>query len=572
MLESTASVALNDLWEYFPSSNEWAWIGGAIPPPITSTANCVPPGVYDTLGTPDAANIPAGRYGASSWTDNNGNLWLFAGLGGEYENTGLNDLMEFVPSADEWTWKGGSDPTSQSNTGASGIYGTLGVYAAGNIPGGRVRASCWTDSGGNFWLLGGTVILPVSGEFSTENDLWEFSPSMNMWAWMGGQNAPSNCTTFQGQGDCSGNTGVYGTLGVPAAGNIPGARSNASAWTDKSNHPWLFGGDGFNDLWVFEPAANEWGWMGGTNPETSSQSPQPGVYGTLGVPATGNVPGGRNQAATWTDRSGNFWLFGGNNAPNDLWVYEAQASAATPAFSVAAGTYTAIQNVTITDPTANAVVYYTTDGSEPTTGSTVYSGPITVASTETLPAVAVATNALSSAVASAAYTINVVPPDFSIAGSPGSGHRGRKRDGYHFGVSAGWICFGCHVHLFGIACWSLVQLLSSKRDSTRHGVHNRHGHNLGGNSKPSSQVEPDASRHHTGNRSLLPWVEEAAALSTFVADDSERGLIGLAQRLRRRVVIDSCARHFDGDRRCNFGIALALDDDLPHGELKRRTR
>src|ERR1700723_967670 len=328
--------------------------------------------------------------------------------------------MEFVPSANEWTWIGGSDPTSLSNTGASGVYGTLGVYAPGNIPGGRVGASYWTDSGGNFWLLGGTVILPVSGEFSVENDLWEFSPSMNMWAWMGGQNAPSNCTTFEGQQSCSGNTGVYGTLGVPAAGNIPGARSNASTWTDRSNHLWLFGGDGFNDLWVFEPAANEWAWMGGTNPETSSQSPQPGVYGTLGVPATGNAPGGRNGAATWTDRRGNFWLFGGNNAPNDLWVYEPSASAATPAFSVAGGTYPAIQDVTITDSTANAAVYYTTDGSAPTTSSMVYSGPIAVASTETLQAIAIATNVLSSAVARAGYTNNVFPPAFSIAGSPGS--------------------------------------------------------------------------------------------------------------------------------------------------------
>ena len=414
------SELLNDLWEYFPSSNEWAWIGGAIPPANSCTANCVPPGVYDTLGTPNAANMPAGRYGASNWTDNNGNLWLFAGLGGDYEHTGLNDLMEFVPSANEWTWIGGSDPTSQSNTGTAGVYGTLGVYAPGNIPGSRVGASYWTDSGGNFWLLGGTVILPVSGEFSVQNDLWEFSPSMNMWAWMGGQNTPSNCTTVEGQEGCNGNPGVYGTLGVPAAGNIPGARSNASTWTDKSNHLWLFGGDGFNDLWVLEPAANEWAWMGGTNPETSSQSPQPGVYGTLGVPATGNVPGGRNEAATWTDRSGDFWLFGGNNAPNDLWVYKPPASAATPAFSVAAGTYTAIQDVTITDSTANAAVYYTTDGSAPTTSSTVYSSPIAVASTETLQAVAIATNVLTSAVASAAYTINVLPPDFSIAGSTGS--------------------------------------------------------------------------------------------------------------------------------------------------------
>ena len=36
-----------------------------------------------------------------------------------------------------------------------------------------------------------------------------------------------------------------------------------------------------------------------------------GVYGTLGVPAAPNIPGGRTNAVSWTDNSGNFWLFGG---------------------------------------------------------------------------------------------------------------------------------------------------------------------------------------------------------------------------------------------------------------------
>ena len=39
---------------------------------------------------------------------------------------------------------------------------------------------------------------------------------------------------------------------------------------------------------------------------------QPGVYGTLGTPAAGNIPGGRLDAASWTDDNGNLWLFGGS--------------------------------------------------------------------------------------------------------------------------------------------------------------------------------------------------------------------------------------------------------------------
>jgi hypothetical protein len=78
---------------------------------------------------------------------------------------------------------------------------------------------------------------------------------------------------------------------------------------------------------------------------------------------------------------------------------------ATPAFSPAAGTYSSTQTVTISTTTPSATIYYTTNGSTPTTSSTVYAGPITVSSTETLQAVAVASGYSTSAVGSATYTI-----------------------------------------------------------------------------------------------------------------------------------------------------------------------
>jgi hypothetical protein len=86
---------------------------------------------------------------------------------------------------------------------------------------------------------------------------------------------------------------------------------------------------------------------------------------------------------------------------------------------VAAGTYSAAQIVTISDATAGASIYYTTDGTTPTASSTLYSGAITVAQTETLKAIAVASGFSNSAVASAAYTINV-PADFSVTAAPTS--------------------------------------------------------------------------------------------------------------------------------------------------------
>jgi PKD repeat protein len=87
-----------------------------------------------------------------------------------------------------------------------------------------------------------------------------------------------------------------------------------------------------------------------------------------------------------------------------------------PLFSVAAGTYTSVQTVAITDSTPGATIYYTTNGTAPTTLSTVYSGALAVSNPETLEAIAVAGGYMASAAASAAYVINL--PPVANAGGP----------------------------------------------------------------------------------------------------------------------------------------------------------
>jgi N-acetylneuraminic acid mutarotase len=281
------------------------------------------PGNYGTLGIPATGNIPPSRWDAASWTDRNGNFWLFGGSGyaAAINATGvlLNDLWEFDPSTNEWTWMGGSSTLPQSGNGWPGVYGTLGVPAAGNIPGSRYGAAHWVDLNGNLWLFGGA---------GAPNDLWEYSPSTNEWAWMGGNSVV---------GINGANPGVYGTLGAPAPGNIPGGRSGALSWTDQSGNSWLFGGSGadangvgggLNDLWEFNPSTREWTWIGG-NSTVGTNGGWPGVYGTLGTPAAANIPGSRSGAVSWTDPSGNLWLFGGSGddangtgtALNDLWKF-----------------------------------------------------------------------------------------------------------------------------------------------------------------------------------------------------------------------------------------------------------
>ena len=141
--------------------------------------------------------------------------------------------------------------------------------------------------------------------------------------------------------------GVYGTLGVAAAGNTPGSRALPVSWTDSSSNLWLFGGSGYdstgtcgvlasegtcgalNDLWKFDTSSKEWIWMSGAS-SVGSQGGASGIYGTLGVAAAGNVPGGRSGAVSWIDSNGNLWLFGGGGfdstgtggSLNDLWKYQ----------------------------------------------------------------------------------------------------------------------------------------------------------------------------------------------------------------------------------------------------------
>ncbi len=90
------------------------------------------------------------------------------------------------------------------------------------------------------------------------------------------------------------------------------------------------------------------------------------------------------------------------------------SQAATPTFSPVAGTYTSTQSVTITTATSGATKCYTTNGATPTSstpgscgvGSTQYIGPVSVATSLTIKAIATKAGVTDSAIGSAAYIIN----------------------------------------------------------------------------------------------------------------------------------------------------------------------
>src|SRR6201996_5673243 len=84
----------------------------------------------------------------------------------------------------------------------------------------------------------------------------------------------------------------------------------------------------------------------------------------------------------------------------------ASSVTASPTFSPSSGTFSTAQTITLSDSTAGAVIYYTTDGSTPTTSSPVYHSAITITNTTTINAIALASGFTVSPVTSATYTFS----------------------------------------------------------------------------------------------------------------------------------------------------------------------
>jgi N-acetylneuraminic acid mutarotase len=302
---------LNDLWKYTPANNQWTWIGG--------DSIIMQDGVYGTITVAAASNKPGSRVAPVGWTDASGNLWMFGGLGQDgFSNYGeMNDLWKYNITTNQWTWMNGSNSIAQSAN-----YGTLGASSSTNIVGARYGGQTWTDASGNFWMFGG-IGYDASTVSSFLSDLWKYTPSNNQWTWMHGNNTVDQ-------------PGVYGTMGAPAASNMPGGRIVPTGWADASGNFWMFGGlglgnspfaiDALNDVWRYTISSNQWTWIKGGNNVL-----QPGVYGTMGSPAAANTPGARYGCLSWKDNSGNTWLFGGMGLDSsstsftgnmqDLWRY-----------------------------------------------------------------------------------------------------------------------------------------------------------------------------------------------------------------------------------------------------------
>jgi N-acetylneuraminic acid mutarotase len=287
----------NDLWKFNPTNNQWTWVSGS------SSVN--QNGAYGAQGTGSTANIPGSRYNNMNWVDNSGNFWIFGGWGYPASGTtkaNMNDLWKYTPADGKWMWVSGVSTLSAAST-----CGTQGTGSTANTPGSRIGAATWSDSFGNLWLFGGLGKAGGGGS-GILNDLWKFNPTSGQWTWMTGA-----CAT-------TGGSATYGTKGVAASGNVPGARQFASGWMDAAGNLWFFGGDttaaGYNDVWMYAPATGYWTWKAGANTTNVT-----GTYGVQGIYFPLNAMGARSQSMS-VYSSEAFWVFGGSDGSgsfNDLW-------------------------------------------------------------------------------------------------------------------------------------------------------------------------------------------------------------------------------------------------------------
>jgi len=106
------------------------------------------------------------------------------------------------------------------------------------------------------------------------------------------------------------------------------------------------------------------------------------------------------------------------DAATGIHGFDTLPTAATPTLSLASGTYTTPQTVRLSDTTPGTAIYYTTNGTTPTTSSTLYSAPIVVSQNTEIIAVAVGGTGYNpttlSATVTGVYNIQAATPTFSL--------------------------------------------------------------------------------------------------------------------------------------------------------------
>lgn len=171
------NLIFNDLWEYDPAKNMWRWLTGDT---INDQA-----GVYGTKGVPHVNNTPGARHGSSAVAAN-GKLYIFGGEGfgaNKFSQSPeiLNDLWEYDPATNRWTWLSGEkNPDASTMT----ISIAKGKPHPANTPGRRQDAKL-VYLNGDIYLLSGEgfnkdYFPGVGGGFL--DDVWKYDLNIKQWA------------------------------------------------------------------------------------------------------------------------------------------------------------------------------------------------------------------------------------------------------------------------------------------------------------------------------------------------------------------------------------------------------
>lgn len=348
--------------------------------------------------------------------DGHGNLYGVTPVGGSF---GFGTVFELSPgTGGSWTEKvlwnfgstsgDGSDPEGGLVFDASGnLYGTTetgGTNAAGIV-------YKLTQSPNGSWA---ETVLYTFGATSTDGTY------------------PTGSLTFDVSGNLYGATRAGGDSNGGTVFELSPAANGS--WAENILHNFGSLNDGVRPLGglIFDAAGNLYGLtqvggayavddVGGTvfqlTPVSGGGWTENVLHSFKPFTTDGFVP----WAGLIFDASGNLYgttSQGGTNLGGI--AFEISLTLTSPSFSLPAGTYPSEQMVEITDGTPNATIYYTTDGTTPTTSSTEYTGPITVPSTETIEAIAVASGYTNSVVAAATYIITS-PSALAPVFTPGPG-------------------------------------------------------------------------------------------------------------------------------------------------------
>lgn len=204
-------------------------------------------------------------------------------------------------------------------------------------------------------------------------------------------------------------SGSYYAMGANYSGTRVTVSNNAISLTSTNTNVTRFTLGKNSSYWTFYSERDK-GYLGVSNSSlTTTTSAGTSNYVTLGY-------SGSNGATSFSfninNRIGYLYYsnsrFSTTTSKNtSIRIYKLKVDVAAPTFSIPAGNYNTTQKVKLSTTTAGATIYYTTDGSTPTTSSNQYANAVSIGEgTTTIKAIAVYKNNVSP-VASATYVITL---------------------------------------------------------------------------------------------------------------------------------------------------------------------